>query len=69
MESISTPVPDRTMVLSANSHGKEVVGVMHMDPKAQSGSFVLYNFEKSYTFKKTAIDKAVKFPHFFCNYH
>lgn len=60
MDSISVPVPDRTMVLSANSHGKEVLAVMHKDPKAQSGSFVLYTYKESYTFKKPVIDKAVK---------
>lgn len=53
------PRPDYSIVYTANSAGKEAVGVKHNDKKAAKGSFLLYKFTDTYTFPKRTIDKAV----------
>lgn len=53
------PRPDYSTIYTANSAGKEAVGVRHTDKKATKGCFLLYKYTDSYTFSKRTIDKAV----------
>lgn len=53
------PRPDFSIVYTANSAGKEAVGVKHKDAKVAKGSFVLYKYSDTYTFSKRIVEKAV----------
>lgn len=53
------PRPNFSIVYTANSAGKEAVGVKHKDVKAAKGSFLLYKYKETYTFSKAIVDKAV----------
>lgn len=52
--------PDYNMILSANSNGKRVLGVKHVDEKVSKGCFLAYNYGETYTFKKAVVNKSVR---------